>query len=284
MTDHPYSVFGLQYYPNLVSGEFVNVGVALVTHRGWWSVRIAEDLRDLKCLYPTAQPKALRSILGEMRQRLGDGTKSTLILEPASAEDPLNVIRRRTGNLNGSLRWSSPLLEGATDNPEAELDYWFDQLVQATDAARLAAVAAAGDSQSGGTLKTLMEREFVRRGVIGRLRRRRFEGYYRTSFEYTYQNGALNIFEPVRLNFKSATPILNRAQMWRGRLDVLGEEANRPLAFFALVDLPDRPDLQVEVESALTMIQRAQVQRVETVPASEVERFGQLVLEVVGNP
>ena len=280
MNEQGYSAYCLRYFPNLVTGEFLNVGVALVTRQGAWAVRIADDLRDPTCLFPAAQPKALRGILAQLRERLGGPATPSLILEPASADDPLGVIRRRTGALHGSLQWSEAVFEGTTSDLDSELAYWFAQLVQAADFDRQR-VAAAGEPRGTPKLQVLMEQEFVRRGVRGRLRPRRIDGYYPKKFEYTYQNGALSIFEPIRLRFKSAEPILKSAQQWRGLLDVMREQVQGPLSFFALIDLPDEPHLRADVEAAITMVQRAQVDRVETVPVQELERFGELVVDVV---
>lgn len=283
MNEHAYSLFCLRYFPNLMSGEFVNVGVALVARHGSWSVRLADDLRDMRCLFPSAQPKAVATLLAELKERLHES--SSMILEPASPDDPLNVIRRRAGNLNGSLRWSAPVFEGSTSDIETEVAYWFGQLVQAADTGHAALDAASSDrgSKRPSPVHTLMEREFIRRGVIGRLRKRRIEGYFPTTFKYTYQNGGLNIFEPIQLNYKSAQAILNKAQMWRGRLDVLGDQVHMPVAFYALMELPHEPHLRSEVEAAVTTIRRAQVERVETVPTNELERFGELVAKAVGD-
>lgn len=282
MREHAYSAFCLRYFPNLVTGEFMNVGVALVTRQGAWTVRIADDLRDPRCLFPAAQPKALRSILAQLRERLGGSAVPSLILEPASADDPLGVIRRRIGTLHGSLQWSEPVFEGTTGDLDSELAYWFTQLVQAADFDRHPE-AAASETRRTPKLQLLMEQEFVRRGVRGQLRPRRIEGYYPRKFEYTYQNGALSIFEPIRLRFKSAEPILKSAQQWRGLLDVMHDQVQGPLSFYALVELPDEPHLRADVEAAITMVQRAQVDRVETVPVQELERFGELVAAVVGD-
>jgi hypothetical protein len=282
MSEHAYSAFCLRYFPNLVTGEFMNVGVALVTRQGAWTVRIADELRDARCLFPAAQPKALRSILEQLRERLGGSAVPSLILEPASADDPLGVIRRRIGTLHGSLQWSEPVFEGTTGDLESELTYWFSQLVQAADSDHQLGTAA-GQSRNGPKLRVLMEQEFVRRGVRMRLRPRRIEGYFPRKFEYTYQNGALSIFEPIHLRFKSPEPILRSAQQWRGLLDVMHDQVQGPLSFYALVDLPDAPNLRADVEAALTMVQRAQVDHVETVPVQELERFGELVAAAVGD-
>lgn len=284
MNEHAYALFCLRYFPNLVSGEFVNVGVALVARHGNWSVRLADDLRDMRCLFPSAQPKAVATLLAELKERLQQPS-SSMILEPASPQDPLDVIRRRSGNLNGSLRWSTAVFEGSTADIESEVSYWFGQLVQAADQAHLelSRASAGRETRTTSPVRALMEREFIRRGVIGRLRERRIEGYFPTTFKYTYQNGGLNIFEPIRLNYKTAQSILNRAQMWRGRLDVLGDQVRMPVSFYALMELPEESHMRSEVEAAVTTIRRAQVERVETVPTNELDRFGELVAEAVGD-
>ena len=41
-----YFVYPLRYYPSIVTGEFLNVGVALVCPDSrWWDIRVALSLR-----------------------------------------------------------------------------------------------------------------------------------------------------------------------------------------------------------------------------------------------
>ena len=164
---------------------------------------------------------------------------------------------------------------------ESETAYWFAQLVQAAEFDRQLDTAAELSRRTP-KLRVLMEQEFVRRGVRAQLRPRRIEGYFPRKFDYTFQNSALSIFEPIQLRYKSAQPILNSAQRWRGLLDAMHDQVEGPLSFYALVDLPNEPNLRADVETAITMVRRAQVERVETVPVQEMERFGELVLAAVG--
>lgn len=64
-------------------------------------------------------------------------------------------------------------------------------------------------------------------------------------------------------------------------MDVASDEVDKPLAFFTLLELPDQPRLRQDLEAAVAMIRRAQVDRVEAVPSEEVERFGELVVEAI---
>ena len=133
MSNVTFVAHALRYYPNLVTGEFLNVGVLLVCReRDWWGARFATDMRTITGVYPTAQPRALASLLNRIEKRLHaateDGSLSLELNEPWKTV--LDPIQRTLGQLSGTLRWSERPIEGITGDPSAELEYWFGVLVQ----------------------------------------------------------------------------------------------------------------------------------------------------------
>lgn len=279
MSDN-YSVYALRYFPSLPTGEFVNVGVAVVAGQGEWAVKLADDLRDVRCLFPSAQPRALKATLKLLASRL-EGATGSLILEPPDSVDPLAPIRRRLGSLNGSLRWSGVIAEGRTDIVDEEVEHWFVALVSAIRPVSELDVPAMTTPASKLGVQGAMESEFVRRGIIGLFNPLRVSGYHTVSYRYTYRNGATNIFEPVGLNYRSGATIISHAERWRGRLDILRDEVPGPVAFFGLVDLSPDPQLDFQTQTALAVISNARLERVEAVPTTEIERFGELAEQVV---
>lgn len=279
MSRAPYRVYCLRYYPNLVTGEFVNVGVALVSKEtGWWDARVTSDLPDITCLYPTAQVRALESVLSRIARRLSERSPSNLVLD-VTRGDPKEVFSSTVGPLNGSLRWSDPVLDGSASDLPRELDYWYRELLQATlsaDAERAPATMA--PEAKVAPLRGRMEQEFLRRGIRLELRPAIIRTYHEEAFEFTYRNGRLNVFEAVNLNTKQGRRIVRRGHEWRGRLDIIGEQER--VAFFALIEMPS-PKLASEAEAAIAMIRNARLEHVEALPEDEIERFGHMAADVV---
>lgn len=275
----PFFLYSLRYYPNLATGEFVNVGVGMVTPSdGWWDVAIAEEFRPITCLYPGANQAILRSTLVRIRQavdrqRFRDGLWLTLD-EAALNADPRKALDGGVGPMIGSLRWSDEPIRGVTTDRRSELAYWFQEMVQIAESKPTRAVE---DTK----IESILKAELERRRILNRLLPAEVGSYMKERFSYTHSNGRLNVFEPLRLNYRRAAVIRIRAQFWRGKLDSLNDGVERPFNFFALVDMPKAPHLRREAETGLEVLKNAQANQIETFTSEEIHRFGERVEEIV---
>lgn len=275
--------YPLRYFPSLVTGEFLNVGVALVIPgKSWWDVRFATDLRGFRSVFRNAQPAVLQATLRKLEARASvsparrSHRELPLLDRPSDGSDPLALVRAAVGNLNGSLRWAEEPIEGVTATPDQELDRWFELLVhvQRSPGPRAAKSAA----EEG--LKFLLRRAFERKRILNRFRRIQLGKVLREEFEFTYRNGRINVFEPLSLDARRPGTILNRGQLWRGKLEILAEEADERLAFFGLVSLPDEEELQAEADRASGMIEAARLDEIRLIPSERLDEFAELADEV----
>ena len=247
-------VFPLRYYPDLATGEFLNVGVGLVApDQSRWDVRVVKKFRGFQRVFPTSQPAALQSTLVriEREARRIKSRPGTPLFGNEQWDHPREPLERLVSGNRGALRWGEILIETTTSSFTDEIEHWFERLVQIRVSDHPKEVATSSED-------SLLEAEFARRGILERLRPAELGGYGGQRFEYTYRNGALNVFDYIDLNFKSSHTILNRGRLWRGSLDIVAE-AERDMAFFGLVQFPKRRDLRVDADAAVAMIRHAQL-------------------------
>jgi hypothetical protein len=275
--------YSLRYYPSLVTGEFLNVGVALVIpSRQWWNVRLATDLRGFQSVFRKAQPAVLQATLRELEKRADTSParrsrrELNLIDRPSSGSDPLGPVRAALGNLNGSLRWSDEPTEGVTMTPDEELERWFELLVHVQQTSERRTSNSADEEG----LRFLLRRAFERKRILSRFQRTELGQVLREEFEFTHRNGRINVFEPLSLDAKRAGTILNRGQLWRGKLEILAEDAGERLAFYGLVSLPEEKELQREADRAAGMIEAAHLDEVRLISADRLDEFAELADEV----
>jgi hypothetical protein len=97
----------VQYFPNAVSGEFINIGVVLVDSNsaGFIDVRFRQDWRCVRSFDPEADIEVLESFAAEMQR-----TKDRQTLLHTMEDSFSNAIRL------------SPRKDCQTDNPLAELE------------------------------------------------------------------------------------------------------------------------------------------------------------------
>jgi DUF3037 family protein len=260
-----YLAMPLRYYPDLTTGEFLNVGVALVCpDAGWWDLRVITQMRRVSRLFPTAQADSLSIMLTRVMDRLitykkREGPTKELAFE---RDQPFAVVKQIVGETIGSLRWAdADVIEGETEQPEEELTHLFETMVHAgrksrggeEEIGRPPAMASVARDE----LTALMRSEFETRGVWPRLGPTTIESYASHTFRHTYHNGRLHVFEPISLNLRSPEKVVRRGELWRGRLDTLMDRRTTPFAFYALIQLPDDEELRERAEAAVEIIQHA---------------------------
>jgi len=108
---HQCDFFLIRYVPDLVKGEFVNVGVALVEgSSGFADVRITRDWRRVRCLDPDADVEYLQALEEEIRQVL----RSSVELDRA-------FIYEKLPDWASNGLQLTPMQGVVTDSPQEEI-------------------------------------------------------------------------------------------------------------------------------------------------------------------
>ena len=121
----PFSYAILRVVPHIERGEQINVGVVLFSRRhGYLGLRHAVDDAKLAAIAPGCDPVAVRRVLEAM----------DLIARRDPAGGPLAQLdaSERFGWLTApasTIVQPSPVHTGLTEDPQADLDRLFDQLV-----------------------------------------------------------------------------------------------------------------------------------------------------------
>ena len=102
--------FVLRYVPDVVKGEFVNVGILMLeSDAGFSDVRLTRDWRRVRCLDPGVDLEMLEAVGRDLRARL-------LVVEDRDA-----LVRTLEHSLSGVLQLSPP--SGCvTDDPRKEIE------------------------------------------------------------------------------------------------------------------------------------------------------------------
>jgi len=78
---HQCEFFLLRWMPDVVTGEFTNVGLVLLDDSGRAHVRFTTNWRRAKCLDPTIEIELFESLEADIRARLNDGADRQKFLE-----------------------------------------------------------------------------------------------------------------------------------------------------------------------------------------------------------
>ena len=187
----PCEFFLIRYVPDVVKGEFANIGVVLreATAPGGGGaasvVRFTRDWARVRCLDADADVGLLEALEGEIGNRLRSGV---------SARDPKAVMEVLEDSLSNSVQMS-PVGACLAENVATEIELLMKMYVEP-----LKAPARARVRSGRGAIAASMRTEFERAGVWGMMRKRI------SASMYTQAGDPMKIDCGYRAGVQSATP------------------------------------------------------------------------------
>ncbi len=159
MSRQPFEFFLIRYVPDVVKGEFANIGVVLreAAGGGGAAVRFTRDWGRVKCLDADADTGLLEALEEEIGGRLRDGV---------SARDPKAVMEVLEDSLSNSVQMS-PVNACLAENAAAEMDLLMKLYVETAKGPARVRVKT-GRAALAGAMRT----EFERAAVWGLMQKR----------------------------------------------------------------------------------------------------------------
>jgi len=181
----------IRYVPDVVKGEFVNIGVVLRAPGGNSTVRFTRDWGRVRCIDPDADTDLLESLESEVAARLERGVELTINAKPMleTLEDSLSNSVQIT-EMRATLAESLP----------AEMEQLLRMYVEPLKAPAIKR-ARTGRAAIAATLRD----EFERAGVWKLMRKRIAAAQYTQAgdplkLDCGYRNGKVRIFHAVSLD------------------------------------------------------------------------------------
>ena len=249
----------LRYVPNVLAGEFVNIGVAmwvpetreLVYKLNLLHGRVSEFFRAFSPDDYRPLLRHLAATFAGLAQELRQGTQGPLFSSypsrPVSLED---ILSRLTGDNDAVFQWSNPM-GGRADNPKARLEDLFLELVSRHDRER----------EVGVSEETLWRNVAARLNSAGLLEKLDHgvmltSNHYEYSFHAGWMNGQQQVLEPISFDLKHGTKVLDKANRWSGRLSSLSK-GGPPFQFTAVVVPPSEKEPLRRFGDALAILRDA---------------------------
>jgi hypothetical protein len=228
----------LRYVHDGLTGEFVNVGVALY----------APDTRFLKCLCTTQYSritKVFDRIDGDRFRQLirfiqegvnsvGGRVGNGLAFEPIESQTLARLLERVLPADDSSVQFS-PAGVGLTDNEESTLGELFQRYV-----ARYASpsdVASRGDEEVWRTYRDALDKRNISQYLTPK---RIIAPDYEYEFRRAWENEIWHLFEPVSMDLIDAGSMLDKANRWVGRASSLRDSSDRFKIHLLLGEPQDR--------------------------------------------
>ena len=248
-----YSYTLLRYVHDVLTGEFVNVGVVLfVPSEGLISYRMRGTIGRLKGVFPDIERRAFLLSMTAARKGLQLVAKSEKSAGLFKGQfDAAAIARRAIPPDDSSLQWS-PSGTGLTTNPDETLKRLFERYVSRYDTHYRA--RRSDDDVWRSVRQKLEERNLAQyleeKSISG--------GVDDIVFKHAWKNGQWHVYEPLSFDLVDADGIKTKAREWLGHLSavVAGGRAE-PFKTHFIVGAPRNLTLQHAYHSAVTILQQA---------------------------
>jgi len=242
----------LRYIHDVISGEFVNIGVVVYApDREYLECKINTKYSRVSSSFYGFDSAAYRSYTAKLQDRINrhGAELETGWLFP---QDKLDELLRHYLPVDDSAYQFGPIRCGITDDPSEELHSQFDRFVTRY------VKPDNPESRNDEAVWTAFKHSFPDKGLLTRLKTFTVVAPLEEHvFEHAWKNERWHFAEPISLDLQDTNSILGKAERWLGRLNVLKEAEDVKFKVHFLVGLPASPELLEHAKRAEQILQRA---------------------------
>lgn len=251
-TSVKYSYIVLRYVHDTLTGEFVNVGVALhAPEAGYLSAICRTTYRRVSAVFPGLKGEHFRAVMRHVQARF-EQLGERLPNEPAAvrAKTLEDIARSVLPADDSSLQWG-PVGVGLTSDPSQKLEALFDRMVMRYDEQPPARVRRTDEDVWRNFKRDLEQRRLLRYFEPKTVAVQDDE----VRFEHAWKNGVWHCVEPVSFDLSAADHIKDKAHRLLGQMTSVHEAAD-DFRLYVLVAKPTDESLSPAFESALSILQK----------------------------
>lgn len=230
----PYSFSVLRYIHDIVSGEFINVGVVLYAPKArFLSAICTSRYGRMSKMFSGIDGDHFKQIGRYIQARL-DEEGERLVTELPFDKLPVSVLdfASRTLPVDDSSLQFSPEGYGVTENLQATLEQIYSRYVERYYE------KAERPSRSDEDVWKVYKRPLEEKRILANLKPHQIIGNnYDYEFKYGWKNERWHMHEPVSFDLQEASSITDKANSWLGRITSL-VDGGEPFKLTVLVGTP----------------------------------------------
>ena len=252
MTDaKPYSYVTLRYVHDIVTGEFINVGVIVCSpQQQYLNAKLRRTHGRLSKVFPDFDRSAFKTTIDGLRKALRKeerAVKKTGLL--ADAENANTFALKALPRDDSSFQWS-PMGGGLTTDANETLDRLYDRLISRYDER---SDLHRGDDEVWRPVRD----KLIERSVPVELDKKIIRGEDdEIEFKHAWKNGVWHCYEALSFDLANADSIRDKARRWSGHLFSVSDTSEQFKPFF-LVGAPSNSSLQEAAEAAIKIIEKS---------------------------
>jgi len=250
-TKEPYSYVVLRYIHDVLTGEFVNVGLVMaVPGRPLILTKARKTFGRIKSVFPDldsdSYKRAIEAIERGMRVVERGLESEGLFKGDKTAGDYARIALPLD---DSSLQWS-PIGAGLTADPQKTFDQLYQRLVARYD-------RPSQHRRSDEDVWRPVEAKLKEQGVTIELATKRVQGSTdAVEFRHAWKNGRWHAYEPLSFDLSDADNIKDKARRWLGHLSAVKVGATEDLQVTFVVGRPQSTSLDPAYRNALAILRQ----------------------------
>ena len=231
----PYTFSILRYVHDIVTGEFVNVGVILFAPKAkYLSASCTTKYSRISTIFSDFNSEHFRKSVRYIQATIEE--EGDRLLNELPFSEPSKSVKgfaARVLPVDDSSLQFSPEGYGMTDNPEKTLEQLFGRYV-----AKYYEKAETTSRSDDDVWRNVYKKPFQEKRILSHLKPHKIIGNnYEYEFDYSWKNEAWHINEPISFDLKESSDILDKAHKWLGRLESLSD-GGEPFTINVLLGSP----------------------------------------------
>jgi len=250
-TKEPYSYVVLRYIHDILTGEFVNVGLVLVVPgRPLILTRARKTFGRIKKVFPDldsdSYKRAIEAIERGMKS-VDRALKSEGLFK--SEKTAVDYARIALPLDDSSLQWS-PIGAGLTADPQKTFDQLYHRFVARHD-------RASERRRSDEDVWRPVEAKLKEHGVKVELEPKRIHGNTDTvEFRHAWKNGRWHVYEPLSFDLSDSDNIKDKARRWLGHLSAVQPGSTDDVQVHFFVGRPQNASLVPAYKNAVEILRQ----------------------------
>jgi hypothetical protein len=247
-----YTYTVLRYVHDVMTGEFVNVGVVLHATTGLRS-KFRSTSGRVSSIFPTLDEKAFKRALRAVRsaiEQLAKSERSAGLLE--ASPDAIAFAHRALVGDDSSFQWS-PSGSGVTRDAAATLDQLYNRFVMRHEKH---VIHRRDDADVWKPIREQLEEM----KIADRFREHTFRGSVEEiTLEHAWKNGKWHAIQAYSLDLADAEEVKKKAHRIRGHLDSASDGLTGEVDLNLVIGQPSNPKVFDAYNVALRILEKAAV-------------------------
>ena len=248
----PYSYVVLRYVHDVVTGEFVNVGIVMIAPKsGKLLYRTRKTISRMKNIFPDLNTHDFREIMRSIDHGLKSVGRQTSIEGLFAGQDNASAYASRViANDDSALQWSQDSF-GISKDIDATFERIFERFVSQYD-------KHSEHKRSDDDVWKPVSTMLADRGVNLKLQSKVVVGNADSiEFDRAWKNGKWHVYEPISFDLADADNIKDKARRWRGHLAAVAEGVSEDVNLHFIIGTPSNPSLKKACHSAVDILRGA---------------------------